>query len=95
MNPFKSKVVFSATEPSPSNVGGISADRREKHEWSKEGEFKSLQTATDASTYHWVRNKIVGWNSKRTRRMKVLIKGCNSYLALVSQTNTLRPRGIA
>ena len=61
-NPFQSRANFCATEPSRSKVGRISAmsaDRLEKDEWSKDGDFESLQTATDASTYHWARNKNV------------------------------------
>ena len=59
-NPFQSRANFCATEPSRSKVGRISAmsaDRLEKDEWSKDRDFESLQTATDASTYHWARNK--------------------------------------
>ncbi len=58
------KVNFSATDPRLSvQAGGISADRPEKDEWNKEGEFESLQTATDASTYHWVQESALGFQA--------------------------------
>ena len=81
-NPFPSTNNCSATtEPSQSKVGRT--DIKEgipvvSFEWIKEGEFESLLTATNASSYQWVRNKTVGSNSKRAGGLKVIIKGCNS-----------------
>ena len=76
-NPFLSTNNFSATEPPESKVGRISADHL-TIEWNKEAEFESMLTATEASTFQWVRNKNVGSNSKRAGGVKVVIKGCNS-----------------